>query len=238
LLYYAIAIFVVSALTLLELRLGAPPGNRLLNIQIWAVRVALALLLLPLVTLSAPYSLIEGSAMWWPLAFLVFLLVMDLGEYLFHRAQHAIPWLWTLHSVHHSDPEMNATTTERHFWGDQFIKAVTIWPAAAFIIRPTPLVLGAYMMMGLWNYLSHSRVPLNFGRWSWLLNSPAYHRRHHSSLPEHYDSNFAAILPIFDVIAGSYNQPERSMPPTGLEWKPRNLLDALSLRSAKIPASQ
>jgi len=92
--------------------------------------------------------------------------------------------------------------------------------------------------MGLWNYLSHSRVPLNFGRWSWLLNSPAYHRRHHSSLPEHYDSNFAAILPIFDVIAGSYNQPERSMPPTGLEWKPRNLLDALSLRSAKIPASQ
>lgn len=226
--FYALAVASVGLLTAMELTLGARlGGSRLLNIQLWAVKAVLGFALLPIVSLSVPFSLIDGLS--WPATFAIYFVVMDLGEYLFHRAQHAIPWLWRLHAVHHSDPDMNATTTERHFWGDQFLKAMSIWPAAAFIIRPTPLVVSLYLLVTLWNYLSHARVPLNFGRLSWLLNSPAYHRRHHSSLPEHYNSNFAAILPVWDVLAGSYHQPDRGMPPTGLEWNPRNLFSALTL---------
>jgi sterol desaturase/sphingolipid hydroxylase (fatty acid hydroxylase superfamily) len=69
-------------------------------------------------------------------------------------------------------------------------------------------------------------VPLNFGKLSWLLNSPAYHRRHHSSLPEHFNSNYAALLPIWDVLAGSYRRPD-SMPPTGLAGAPSNIAQAM-----------
>src|SRR5580704_9132088 len=56
----------------------------------------------------------------WPLwlGATVYLVAMDLGEYLFHRAQHAFPWLWAMHSLHHSDPAMNISTSQRHFWLD------------------------------------------------------------------------------------------------------------------------
>jgi sterol desaturase/sphingolipid hydroxylase (fatty acid hydroxylase superfamily) len=218
--FYLLAIAVVVVLTGIEISRGAKlDNNRLINVQIWALRAALGFALFPLVALSMPVHLIDGRKLPFVLAFVIFLLAMDLGEYLFHRAQHSIPWLWKLHALHHSDPDMNATTTERHFWGDQFIKAVTIWPLAAFIVRPTAVVLLAYIFVSMWNYVAHSGLPLNFGKLSWLWNSPAYHRRHHSSLPEHYNSNYAALLPIWDVILGSYYRPD-GMPPTGLDVRP------------------
>ncbi len=130
--------------------------------------------------------------------------------------------LWAMHSLHHSDPEMSALTTNRHFWGDQLLKSVTVWLLSAMIIAPTPLLVVAYNLFSLWNLFVHSRLEVNLGRWSWLINSPAYHRRHHSSLPEHYDGNFAALFPLWDVIFGSYHRPD-GFPPTGLETRPRTI---------------
>lgn len=233
-LFYGLAITLIGVLTLLELRGGARlDRNRLLNVTNWAIRLGMAFALMRfLPVLSAP-SLIDAKALPWPVAFLIFLLVVDFGEYLFHRAQHAVPWLWALHSLHHSDPDMNATTTERHHWADQFLKAVTIFPAAAFVISPTVPVGFAYMLCTLWNYVCHSDTRLTFGRWSWVLNSPAYHRRHHSNRPEHYNSNFAALLPLWDVLAGSYRKPD-SFPRTGLDTEPESLADLMTwpLRAA------
>jgi sterol desaturase/sphingolipid hydroxylase (fatty acid hydroxylase superfamily) len=227
LLFNALAIALVIVLTGIEIIFGAKlDRNRAMNVGIWAVRAALTFTLLPLVTFAAPFSLIDGRTLPFAVALLLYLLVADLGEYLFHRAQHWIPWLWKLHALHHSDADMNATTTERHFWGDQFIKAVTIWPAAALIVSPTPAVFLSYAALSMWNYVAHSSVPLDFGKLSWLLNSPAYHRRHHSSLPEHFNSNYAALLPIWDVLAGSYRRPD-SMPPTGLAGAPSNIAQAM-----------
>src|SRR5206468_10886397 len=39
----------------------------------------------------------------------VYLAVMDLGEYVFHRAQHRLPWLWAWHSLHHSDTTFDSS---------------------------------------------------------------------------------------------------------------------------------
>jgi hypothetical protein len=36
---------------------------------------------------------------------------LDLMEYLFHRVQHSVPIMWSMHSLHHSDAALNATTT-------------------------------------------------------------------------------------------------------------------------------
>ena len=217
----------IGVLTFAELRFGARLDfNRFLNLRIWALKFGLRLALLPAVVLSVPFSLIDATRLGWAAGFATYFIAIDLGEYLFHRAQHAIPWMWRMHSLHHSDSDMNATTTERHFWGDQFLKAVTIWPATALIIRPTPAIVAACAVTGLWNYVAHSAVPLSFGRFSWLLNSPAYHRRHHSRLTEHYNSNFAALLPIWDVLFGSYHRPDGELPPTGLDRSPAGFADA------------
>ena len=88
-------------------------------------------------------------------------------------------------------------------------------------------ILGIFNLASFWHIVVHARLPISFGPLSWLLNSPAYHRRHHSSLPEHYNSNFSALFPIFDVLCGSYNRPD-GWPPTGLDREPESMLDLLA----------
>jgi sterol desaturase/sphingolipid hydroxylase (fatty acid hydroxylase superfamily) len=154
----------------------------------------------------------------WGVGAVVFLLAMDLGEYLFHRAQHAIPWLWAMHSLHHSDSAVNVTTAERHYWLEPVIKAVSIWPAVALLFKVDGAILAVYAVATTYNLLNHTNVRLGFGPLSWLLNSPQYHRLHHSREARHYNANFAALFPVFDVIAGSYRMPERGeCPATGLD---------------------
>jgi sterol desaturase/sphingolipid hydroxylase (fatty acid hydroxylase superfamily) len=216
----------VALLSAGELLLRPGSADWWRNLQAWGLNAFAAFAFLPLfMTLHLP-SLSDGLAMPVWVSALAYLVVRDGLEFLFHRAQHTIPWLWAMHSLHHSDPNMSALTTSRHFWGDAIIKALTIYPLAAFVIAPTPLAFGLFSLLSLWNFAVHARLPINFGPLSWLLNSPAYHRRHHSSLPEHYNSNFAALFPIFDVLSGTYNRPH-GFPPTGLDTKPESLADLL-----------
>jgi sterol desaturase/sphingolipid hydroxylase (fatty acid hydroxylase superfamily) len=205
-----------------------------LNIGVWAWCLALQLLALSLVSgfavavgprLGLPHLMISAWPPVWSAA--AYLVAMDLGEYLYHRAQHAIPWLWRMHALHHSDPNMNATTTMRHWWGDAFLKAVTIWPVVAITLHPSASDYLVYALVANYNFFTHANLPVSFGRFSWILNSPAYHRRHHSREPEHFGSNYAALLPIFDVILGSYRRPAAQFPPTGLERAPKGLADTI-----------
>lgn len=220
-------IIVAGVLTLLEAARAPAPTEWRINLLTWAIYLAVALTVQPLFEIAGIPSLIDGAALPFWLGLVIFVLVMDLGEFVFHRAQHAVPALWAMHSLHHSDSQMSALTTQRHFWGDQLVKTVTIWSAATLAIAPTPAMAGLYAAIGLWNFVSHSRLPIDLGRWSWLINTPAYHRRHHSRLPAHFDSNFAALFPIFDVICGTYHRPE-GFPPTGLDHAPRDLRELVT----------
>jgi len=42
------------------------------------------------------------------------LLLLDLLRYLVHRCEHAVPLFWRLHALHHSDPDVDVTTSVRH----------------------------------------------------------------------------------------------------------------------------
>lgn len=219
---------IVLALLIAGERLrAAPRTDWWINLQAWLVNLAAGYTVYAAFHAWHGRSLIDPQQLPVWAAIVIFVVVNDLGEYLFHRAQHRIPLLWAMHSLHHSDPEMSALTTSRHFWGDRLFKTFTVWSASAMIIAPTRATLAAYGAISLWNYFTHARLNVDFGRWSWVINSPAYHRRHHSALPEHYDSNFAALFPIFDVIAGSYHRPD-GFPPTGYAIRPRNLREVLT----------
>jgi sterol desaturase/sphingolipid hydroxylase (fatty acid hydroxylase superfamily) len=220
-------LIVTLILIIIERRHNPASTDWLHNLETWGIARLTAISVLPLVPQLHYAALVDGAKLPFWLALPLFVVVIDLGEYVFHRAQHRIPFMWAMHSLHHSDPDMNVLTSQRHFWGDQFIKALTIWPASMMIIGPTPAMIGAFGLISLWNLVLHSRLPINFGRLSWLLNTPSYHRRHHSRLPEHYDTNFAALFPIFDVICGTYYRPT-SFPPTGLERHPENIAEVVT----------
>jgi sterol desaturase/sphingolipid hydroxylase (fatty acid hydroxylase superfamily) len=163
-------------------------------------------------------------------AFLLYALTLDFFEYLFHRAQHRLPFMWRMHSLHHSDTALNASTTSRHYWIEPGIKAMTIYLAAGILFKTNPLILGLYAGLCFYNIFTHMNLRLGFGRWSVLMNSPQYHRIHHSRLPEHYNANFAQFFPVFDRAFGTCHMPrEDEYPPTGLDTgeSPSGLAEAV-----------
>jgi len=224
--YLALTLAVVLALTLCERRWACSdvPSAVRVNAVAYLLFTAVQLQLLPLIQPTPAYALIDLGT--WPLwlALPVFTLLMDFGEFGFHWAQHKIPWLWRMHALHHSDPNMNVTTTVRHFWGDPLVKGLTVWPLCAYLTSPTPEILAGYALIGIYNFFVHANLRVDFGRWSWLLNSPAYHRRHHSSRSEHFNSNYAGLFPVYDLLFGTYRRPD-GFAPTGLEKTPRTFAD-------------
>lgn len=220
------AIAIMAGITALEKVRNPGPTDWLRNLQAYGIDFLIAFVVHRYWPQWMGGSLIDAGAMSFWIALPLFFLVRDFTEWLFHYAQHRLPWLWAMHSLHHSDPEMTALTTNRHFWGDRLVKALTIWPLATMVMNPTDAIFQVYMVFSLYNYFIHANLKVDFGRWSWLLNGPAYHRRHHSRLPEHYDTNFAALFPIFDVIAGTYRRPD-GWPPCGLDDAPKSAADLM-----------
>jgi sterol desaturase/sphingolipid hydroxylase (fatty acid hydroxylase superfamily) len=206
---------------------GSGRADRLQNLKVWATSLVVQLVLSPalggLTTLAVNAA--GGGAFALPasgpglvLGVVVYLLAMDLGEYLFHRAQHAIPVLWEMHSLHHSDPALDATTTVRHFWLDPALKTVTIWLAVGLLFKAPPAIVLVYMALTFYNFLTHANLRLGFGRASWIWNSPQYHRLHHAAAAQYHDCNYAALLPVFDLLSGAYRRPAPDeFPATGLD---------------------
>ncbi len=167
-------------------------------------------------------GLIALPATGWSLAagILIYTVTMDAGEYVFHRAQHRFSILWAMHSLHHSDTSVNVSTTLRHFWAEELIKVLTVYLIIGCVFRVSAAILTGYGLIRLYNFVPHLNLRLGFGPLSFLLNSPQYHRIHHSVLTEHHNSNFAALFPLFDVVFGTYTQPKRNeFPPTGLDGR-------------------
>jgi sterol desaturase/sphingolipid hydroxylase (fatty acid hydroxylase superfamily) len=151
-------------------------------------------------------GLIELPENGWGLLWAIplYLLAMDFVEYIFHRAQHAWPFLWAMHSLHHSDTSVNVTTTPRHFWIEVVIKLLFVYPLVAILFKPSAAIISSYIVMGYWNFVVHMNVRLSFGRFWVVLSSPQYHRIHHAADARYADRNFAALFPVYDLIFGTY----------------------------------
>lgn len=159
----------------------------------------------------------------WPFAtFLVYIVLIDLGEYWRHRLQHRLPWWWALHSLHHDQRQLTLWTDDRNHLLDDVLASVWSGTLALVIgIAPAeyPLVMIAFRLV---ESLSHTNVRLGFGRiGSPFVVGPHYHRLHHAI--EHARApfertmgcNFAVILPLWDVVFGTWRR-DSAFPPTGV----------------------
>ncbi len=139
-------------------------------------------------------------------------IIADIGAYFMHRLFHTVPALWKFHALHHSIEEMDCLAANRVHFVDQVLTRATtfIIPVS---IGFSPAALGAFFLFYGWHSrLKHSNVNVNFGVFKWLLVSPTYHHWHHSNEPEAHDKNFAAQLPILDVIFGTAIMSENQGP--------------------------
>lgn len=169
---------------------------------------------------------------WWYVpSFVFYVMVFDFYGYLTHRLQHKIPFLWSMHSLHHSANAMSVTTGARHFWAETVVGAVLFAPFFGLLFRvPGDIILPVTLLNFFIGAVSHFDVPIRWGKAHLLLNNPQWHRVHHSKLPEHRDKNFANFFPVFDLIFGTAWIPQLyEFPDTGLDDgdKPRTVLEGM-----------
>lgn len=149
------------------------------------------------------------------LLILASLFLTDLTFYWYHRAQHSFKWFWPIHELHHSDAELNATTSMRTYWLERPLQA-------ALITLPVHYALGADMNASLvapfiftgWLFFTHANLKLDMGPLTPVLTGPQMHRIHHSNQPEHQGKNFAQFFPIIDMAFGTYYRPKKNEFPT------------------------
>jgi sterol desaturase/sphingolipid hydroxylase (fatty acid hydroxylase superfamily) len=113
---------------------------------------------------------------------------------------------------------MNVTTTLRHSWTELFIKTLFVSPLITLLMKPGPHVLVIFTVASFYNYVPHLCTRLSLGRFWPVLNSPCFHRLHHSIDPADHGCNYAALFPIFDLIFGTARRPLPGYHPrTGLD---------------------
>ncbi len=159
-----------------------------------------------------------GGVLFSTLLIVASIFLTDFIFYWYHRAQHAFPFLWAIHELHHSDNELNVTTSMRTYFLERPLQALLISLPVGYIVGITNTVLLLLPVLLLfWLFFTHTNIRLQLGWLSRIICGPQVHRIHHSALPEHQNKNFAQFLPILDIIFGTYYPPKKGeFPPTGV----------------------
>jgi sterol desaturase/sphingolipid hydroxylase (fatty acid hydroxylase superfamily) len=117
--------------------------------------------------------------------------------------------LWGLHALHHSDPELDITTTLRHHPGEAFLTAIVIGLGGA-ALGLSPWVIGLYGSLDLSiQFLAHANVYLperlsaKFGR---VVVTPDLHAIHHSRAAADFGANFGAVFSVWDRLFRTYRK--------------------------------
>jgi sterol desaturase/sphingolipid hydroxylase (fatty acid hydroxylase superfamily) len=135
-------------------------------------------------------------------------LLLDLSFYYWHRANHARPFLWRFHNVHHVDPDLDISTSVRfHFLEIAF--------SAAFRALQVVVIGGELWMFVTYEsafqantLFQHSniRLPITIERWIVLIFvTPRMHGIHHSKRFHDVNSNWSSVFSWWDRLHGTLN---------------------------------
>jgi len=143
-------------------------------------------------------------------------LFLDLVIYFQHVTFHAVPALWRLHRVHHSDTDFDVTTGTRFHPVEILISTGLKCAAVAAIGAPPIAVLVFEVLLNATAVFNHSNayIPAGFDRvLRWFIVTPDMHRVHHSTSYNESSSNFGFNAPWWDRLLGTY----RAQPSEGHE---------------------
>ena len=136
-----------------------------------------------------------------------FLALDFFGGWLAHITEHRVYVLWRFHVVHHADNNVDVTTGLRHHPIESVLRGLFFFlgifvsgaPMYAVMIFQTLLILSA----------AFTHANINLPKWldaslSYVLVSPNMHKVHHHWKQPYTDSNYGAVLSIWDRLLGTY----------------------------------
>ena len=131
-------------------------------------------------------------------AILIFL-AYDLLLYGWHRACHSVEMFWLFHRVHHNDPCLNVSTAFRL----HFVEALLTNSLKALLIillgidKYSVLLLEGCTVLCI--MFHHTNASFSFERsLASVMIVPFLHRVHHSTVRGEHDSNYGAVLSLWD----------------------------------------
>ncbi|TAN08228.1 MAG: sterol desaturase family protein [Rhodanobacteraceae bacterium] len=151
-----------------------------------------------------------GAPGW--LAVAASLLLLDLAIYLQHVMLHAVPLLWRLHRMHHTDLEFDLTTGARFHPLEILLSLAIKLGVIVALGTPAVAVLAFEVLLNATSMFNHAnaRLPLRLDAvLRWILVTPDMHRVHHSWYPNETNSNFGFNLPWWDRLFGTYRAQPR-----------------------------
>ena len=148
----------------------------------------------------------------WAAVILGVLLLDFIGAYLPHFTEHRIKPLWMIHLVHHSDPNVDTTTANRHHPLESFIRFFFTL-MGVFILGTSIGIIMLYQATSVVaTQFNHANIslPKKIDRWiSYFLVSPDMHKVHHHYRLPYTDTNYGNIFSIWDRLLGTYSYFER-----------------------------
>jgi sterol desaturase/sphingolipid hydroxylase (fatty acid hydroxylase superfamily) len=138
--------------------------------------------------------------------FLFSIIVLDAFDYLWHRANHHVPFLWRFHKAHHSDVDIDVTTALRFHPGELMLSTLA---KAVWVILWGPSTIAWFMFEALVSFCAqwhHSNIDLPDrveSVVSKIVVTPRFHATHHLVPREFGNANFSTILSLWDPLFGS-----------------------------------
>ena len=184
------------------------------------------------------FSLFQLPVAWY--TWLLAIVVADFLSYWFHRLSHEINFLWAAHIVHHQSEELNITTVFRvSFFAVIYRFFFFMW-MPVFGFAPE-LVVGSTVFIGIFQFLTHSRLVGKLGPLEWFFTTPSHHRVHHARNDKYIDQNYSHVMIIWDRIFGTFTE-EQEEPDYGITsgfesvnpfWAQFSYWDNLIIRARK-----
>jgi len=148
-----------------------------------------------------PFGLVHLAALPVWAEFTLSFLLMDLGFYYWHLANHRIPFLWRFHNVHHIDPDLDVSTAFRFHFGEITLSSV-FGIVQVSLIGVSPWAFAIYQLAFQAEVVfqhSNLRLPIGLERFlSKFIVTPRMHGIHHSQVRRENDSNFGTVFTWWD----------------------------------------
>jgi sterol desaturase/sphingolipid hydroxylase (fatty acid hydroxylase superfamily) len=171
---------------------------------------AFFIILISDITRTSGFGIIQwlnASVLW---TIIISFLILDFfGGWLVHVVQHKAFFLWRFHVIHHSDNNVDVTTGLRHHPIESVIRGLFFLMAVAVSGAPMYAVMIFQTLLVLSTQFTHANIRLP--EWldrplSYVFVSPNMHKVHHHWQQPYTDSNYGAVLSIWDRMFGTYSQ--------------------------------
>ena len=148
-------------------------------------------------------------------------LVLDFfGGWLVHLTQHKTKLLWRFHVIHHSDTSVDVTTGLRHHPVESVLRGIFFLMGVVISGSPMYAVMIYQTLLVLSTQFTHANIHLP--KWldkplGYVIVSPSMHKVHHHWQQPYTDSNYGAVLSIWDRLFGTLEHLETSQIKYGLD---------------------